>query len=128
MRFAIAIEFFMIELRRLTLAVRESNASGIASIDLSVVPTISFRLLYGLLVLRHDRRRILWLGVTAHPSAEWIAQQVTEACGWESAPHYLIRRLGPLDWFEERPLAQGAVAFEDVDQGRSAAAKIILQP
>ena len=54
-------------------------------------PTISFRLLYGLLVLRHDRRRILWLRVTAHPTAEWIAQQVTEACGWESAPHSLIR-------------------------------------
>jgi transposase InsO family protein len=70
-----------------------NHADGIASIDLFVVPTISFRLLYGLLVLRHDRRRILWLGVTAHPSAEWIAQQVTEACGWESAPHYLIR-----DW------------------------------
>src|SRR4051794_6153637 len=50
-----------------------------------------FRLLYGLLVLRHDRRRILWLAVPAHPTAEWIAQQVTEACGWESAPHYLIR-------------------------------------
>ena len=60
---------------------------------LFVVPTISFRLLYGLLILRHDRRCILWLGVTAHPSAEWIAQQVTEACGWESAPHSLIR-----DW------------------------------
>ena len=68
-----------------------NHADGIASIDLFVVPTISFRLLYGLLVLRHDRRRILWLGVTAHPSAEWIAQQVTEACGWESAPHSFIR-------------------------------------
>src|SRR6187455_1288081 len=67
-----------------------NDLDGVASIDLFVVPTISFRLLYGLLVLRHDRRRILWLGVTAHPSAEWIAQQVTEACGWESAPHYLI--------------------------------------
>src|SRR6187200_3004673 len=68
-----------------------NHADGIASIDLFVVPTISFRLLYGLLVLRHDRRRILWLGVTAHRTAEWIAQQVTEACGWESAPHSLIR-------------------------------------
>jgi transposase InsO family protein len=68
-----------------------NHADGIASIDLFVVPTISFRLLYGLLVLRHDRRRILWLAVTAHPTVEWIAQQVTEACGWESAPQYLVR-------------------------------------
>src|SRR5436190_16576304 len=68
-----------------------NHADGIASIDLFVVPTISFRLLYGLLILRHDRRRILWLGVTRHPSAEWIARQVTEACGWESAPQYLVR-------------------------------------
>jgi hypothetical protein len=68
-----------------------NHADGIASIDLFMVPTISFRLLYGLLVLRHDRRRILWLGVTAHPTAEWIARQVTEACGWESAPQYIVR-------------------------------------
>ena len=68
-----------------------NHADGIASIDLFVVPTISFRLLYGLLILRHDRRRILWLGVTAHPTAEWITQQSTEACGWESPPNYLVR-------------------------------------
>ncbi|MFL6798088.1 MAG: integrase core domain-containing protein [Xanthobacteraceae bacterium] len=59
--------------------------------DLFVVPTISFRLLYGLLILRHDRRRILWLGVTMHPTAEWIAQQLVEACGWDRAPRHLIR-------------------------------------
>ena len=41
--------------------------------DMFVVPTISFRLLYGFLILRHSRREILWLGVTAHPSAQWIA-------------------------------------------------------
>jgi transposase InsO family protein len=68
-----------------------NHVDGIASIDLFVVPTISFRLLYGLLILRNDRRRILWLGVTAHPTAEWIARQVTEACGWESSPQYLVR-------------------------------------
>jgi len=59
--------------------------------DLFVVPTISFRLLYGLLIVRHGRRQILWFGVTAHPTAEWIANQITEACGWEQAPRYLIR-------------------------------------
>jgi hypothetical protein len=46
-----------------------NHADGIASMDLFLVPTISFRLLYGLLILRHTRRELLWLGVTAHPSA-----------------------------------------------------------
>src|SRR5713226_6258269 len=47
--------------------------------------------LYGLLIVGHGRRQIVWLGVTAHPTAEWIANQITEAFGWERAPHYLIR-------------------------------------
>ena len=51
--------------------------------DLFVVPTVSFRLLYRPLIMGHGRRQILWLGVTAHPTAEWIANQLTEACGWE---------------------------------------------
>src|SRR6202040_3506576 len=68
-----------------------NHADGIASIDLFVVPTIAFRLLYGLLILRHGRRQILWMGVTAHPTAEWIARQLTEACGWDYAPRYIIR-------------------------------------
>jgi hypothetical protein len=68
-----------------------NHADGIAAMDLFVVPTISFRLLYGLLILGHGRRQILWFGVTGHPTAEWIANQITEACGWEQAPRYLIR-------------------------------------
>jgi transposase InsO family protein len=59
--------------------------------DLFVVPTVSFRLLYGLLLIGHSRRQILWLGVTAHPTAEWIANQLAAACGWEQVPRYLIR-------------------------------------
>src|ERR1700716_1047745 len=59
--------------------------------NLFVVPTISFRLLYGLLILHHDRRQILWLGVTAHPTGEWISRQLTEAYGWKVAPRYIIR-------------------------------------
>src|SRR5262245_12463667 len=49
-----------------------NHADGIAAMDLFVVPTISFRLLYGLLIMGHGRRQILWLGVTAHPTAEWL--------------------------------------------------------
>jgi hypothetical protein len=59
--------------------------------NIFVVPTISFHLLYGLLIVGHGRRQILWFGVTAHPTAEWIANQITQACGWEQAPRYLIR-------------------------------------
>ena len=68
-----------------------NHADGIAAIDLFVVPTISFRLLYGLLIMEHGRRQILWFGVTAHPTAEWVANQLIAACGWEQPPRYLIR-------------------------------------
>jgi transposase InsO family protein len=66
-----------------------NHADGIAAMDLFVVPTLSFRLLYGLLIMSHGRRQLLWLGVTAHPTAEWIANQLTAACGWQ-VPRYLI--------------------------------------
>lgn len=68
-----------------------NHADGIASMDFFAVPTVSFRLLYGLLILQHSRRELLWLGVTAHPTAEWLAQQVTEAFGWRDVPRYLVR-------------------------------------
>src|SRR5258708_9012574 len=76
-----------------------NHADGIASVDFFLVPTISFRLLYGFLILQHARRELLWLGVTAHPSAEWIAHQLTQAYGWQQAPRYIIsdrdRAYGP---------------------------------
>ena len=68
-----------------------NHADGIASMDLFVVPTISFRLLYGFLILQHSRRELLWLGVTARPSALWIARQLTEAYGWQQTPQYIVR-------------------------------------
>jgi hypothetical protein len=49
------------------------------------------RLFYGLLIIGHGRRQILWFGVTAHPTAEWIANQITQACGWDQTPCCLIR-------------------------------------
>jgi hypothetical protein len=57
-----------------------NHADGIAAMDLFVVPTIFFRPLYGLLIMGHGRRQILWFGVTGHPTAEWIANQLTYAC------------------------------------------------
>lgn len=68
-----------------------NHADGIVSIDLFVVPTISFQLLYGLLILKHGRREIICLSATMHPSAEWISRQLTEAFGWEEGPCYLVR-------------------------------------
>ena len=63
----------------------------IAAIDLFVVPTIGFRLLYALVIVRLDRRELVWINVTAHPTADWIAQQITEAFPWDETPRYLIR-------------------------------------
>jgi hypothetical protein len=68
-----------------------NRAAGIAAMDLLVVPTIGFRLVYVLVILGHHRRRILSFGVTSHPTAEWIARQITEAFPWTEAPRYLIR-------------------------------------
>ena len=68
-----------------------NHAAGIASIDLFVVRTISFKLLYGLVILRHARRRLVSINVTNNPTAEWIAGQVTDAFPRDEAPRHLIR-------------------------------------
>src|SRR3974390_1912604 len=60
-----------------------NHADAITSMDLFVVPTVSFRLLYGFLVLRHSRRQLLWLSVSTPPNAEWISHQLTQASGWQ---------------------------------------------
>jgi transposase InsO family protein len=59
--------------------------------DLFVVPTIGFDLLYVLIIVRLARRELVWINVTSYPTAEWIARQVTEAFPWDEAPRYLIR-------------------------------------
>jgi transposase InsO family protein len=64
---------------------------GIAAIDLFVVPTIAFQQLFAFLVLRYERRQLLWFAVTRNPTAEWLARQITEAFPWDTAPKYLIR-------------------------------------
>jgi transposase InsO family protein len=62
-----------------------------AAIDMCVVPTLTFDLLIAFLVLGHGRRQLLWFEVTRHPTAEWLARQLTEAFPWTSAPTYLVR-------------------------------------
>ena len=68
-----------------------NHAPHIAAMDLFVVPTIGFDLLYGLVIVQLARRELVWINVTAHPTAEWIAQQIVEAFPWNEAPRYLIR-------------------------------------
>ena len=68
-----------------------NHAPDIAAMDLFVVPTIGFDLLYAFVIVRLDRRDLVWINVTANPTAEWIARQLTEAFPWNEAPHYLIR-------------------------------------
>ena len=68
-----------------------NHVAGIGAMDFLIVPTVGLRLLFVLVILRHQRRRLISLTVTAHPTAEWIARQVTEAFPWDEAPDYLIR-------------------------------------
>ncbi|HKJ61721.1 MAG TPA: hypothetical protein VKA94_06955 [Hyphomicrobiales bacterium] len=63
-----------------------NHADGIASVDFFVVPTAAFKLLFGLVILRHDRRRLVLVAVTANPTADWIARQISRAFPWDTAP------------------------------------------
>src|SRR6266540_7142044 len=76
--------------------------------QLIVVPTIGFNLLYVLVIVRLARRELVWINVTPHPTAEWIAQQITEAFPWSEAPRYLIR--------DQDGIYGAAVAAADEDQ------------
>ncbi len=86
---------YMVKVRRLPSqswkTFLRNHADGIASVDFFVVPTATFKLLFGLVVLRHDRRRLAHVAVTANPTADWIARQISDAFPWDTAPSYLIR-------------------------------------
>ena len=68
-----------------------NHTPDIAAMDLFVAPTIGFNLLYGFILVRLARRRLVWVAVTPNPTAEWIARQISEAFPWNEAPRYLIR-------------------------------------
>jgi hypothetical protein len=69
----------------------QNHAPDIAAMDLFVVPTVNFSLLYAFVIVRLDRRALVWINVTYNPTAEWIARQLTEAFPWEGTPRYLLR-------------------------------------
>ena len=68
-----------------------NHAPDIAAMDLFVVPTIGFDLLYAFIIVRLSRRDLVWINVTTNPTSEWIARQLTEAFPWNEVPRYLIR-------------------------------------
>jgi hypothetical protein len=68
-----------------------NHAPEIAAMDFFVVPTIGFDLLYAFVIVRIDRRDLVWVNVTRNPTAEWVARQITEAFPWDGAPGYMIR-------------------------------------
>lgn len=68
-----------------------NHADAISAVDLCAVRTLSFDLLFVFVVLGYGRRQLLWFEVTRHPTAQWLARQITEAFPWSSAPSYLIR-------------------------------------
>jgi putative transposase len=67
-----------------------NHARQIMAADLFVVPTVTFRLLFVLVILAHDRRRIVHVAVAAHPTAAWTAQQLRNAFPENEAPRYLL--------------------------------------
>lgn len=69
----------------------DNHVQTLVSLDFFVVPTATFRVLFVLLILSHDRRRVLHFNVTSDPSAEWTAQQLVQAFPDETAPRYLLR-------------------------------------
>jgi len=90
-----------------------NHVSQLASIDFFTVPTATFRVLFVFLVLSHDRRRIIHVNVTAHPTAAWTGQQLREAWPWHTAPQFLLRDRDTIYASDLRRAAQ-AMGIEDV--------------
>ena len=97
------------------LADLSDHVDGIA-VDLFVLPTITFRLLYCLVILRHGRRLWVSFGVTTNPPAEWISRQITEAFPWDSAPSLSYSGPGLCVW-PDLPLAGQECSVPDALRG-----------
>jgi len=68
-----------------------NHVKDIVACDFFTVPTVTFRILFGFIMLTHERRRIVHVNVTEHPTAQWTAQQIVEAFPWETTPRDLLR-------------------------------------
>src|SRR5262245_13275203 len=69
----------------------DNHVSQLASVDFFTVHTVWFEVLFVFIVLAHERRRVVHVNVTTHPTAEWTAQQMLEAFPFDTAPRYLLR-------------------------------------
>jgi putative transposase len=68
-----------------------NHVQDLVSLDFFVVPTVTYKVLFILVILTHERRRVIHYNVTEHPTAEWTAQQMVEAFPWNKMPRYLLR-------------------------------------
>ena len=89
----------------------QNHTKEIIALDFFTVSTATFRVLFVLIILSHDRRRILYFNVTAHPTAAWTGQQLLEACGLEEAPGYLIRDRDSISRYIRTPLRAGRLSY-----------------
>ncbi len=69
----------------------KNHVKDLVSLDFFFVATVRHKVLFVLLILAHDRRRVVHFNVTEHPTAQWTAPQVVEAFPWEKAPRYILR-------------------------------------
>ncbi len=86
-----------------------NHAGDIAACDFFTVPTVTFRVLYVFIVLRHDRRQVVHFNVTTNPYAKWTAQQIINAFPYEESPRFLIRDRDGIygDYFKDRMKSMG---------------------
>jgi transposase InsO family protein len=87
----------------------QNHTGAIAALDFFVVPTVTFGLLYVMIVITHERRKVVHFNITEAPTAEWTAQQVVNAFPYDTAPHYLLRDRDSIygSFFVQRVIGMG---------------------
>jgi putative transposase len=90
-----------------------NHVRDLAAMDFFVVPTVTFKVLFVLVILAHERRRIMPVNVTEHPTAQWTAQQVVDVFPWGEAPRYFLRDRDRIDGASFRQRVRN-MGLEDV--------------